>query len=115
MVLGSRETPNGHTDAQMSVFNDFRTLRVVPVDPILSFRVGWHPCSIAPVLLRARSSHVPSQLADRAFGAQRFSDGRFGRRFAPPSASGSAPCCHGATFYSTLLDRVMDVVLPLGC
>ena len=76
MVLGFRQTPNGHRDAQMSDFNDFRTLRVVPVDPILSFRVGWHPCSIAPVLLRARSSHVPSQLADRAFGAQRFWGGR---------------------------------------
>ena len=34
--------------------------------------------------------------ADRAFGAQRFSGGRTGRRFAPPSALGSASRCLGA-------------------
>ena len=38
------------------------------------------------MFLMARASHVPCQLADRAFGAQRFSGGRAGRRFAPPSA-----------------------------
>ena len=32
--------------------------------------------------------------ADRAFGAQRVSGGRTGRRFAPPSAAGSASRCH---------------------
>ena len=42
------------------------------------------------VFLLARASHVPCQLADRAFGAQRFSGGRAGRRFAPPSAAGNA-------------------------
>ena len=44
----------------------------------------------ASVFLLAAASHVPCQLADRAFGAQRFSDGRAGRRFAPPSAAGNA-------------------------
>jgi len=44
----------------------------------------------ASVFLLAAASHVPCQLADRAFGAQRFSDGRAGRRFAPRSAAGSA-------------------------
>ena len=34
--------------------------------------------------------------ADRAFGAQRSSGGRTGRRFAPPSAAGSASRCYGA-------------------
>ena len=42
------------------------------------------------MFLLAAASHVPCQLADRAFGAQRFSDGRAGRRFAPPSAAGNA-------------------------
>ena len=42
------------------------------------------------MFLLAGASHVPCQLADRAFGAQRFSGGRAGRRFAPPSAAGNA-------------------------
>ena len=41
---------------------------------------------VASVFLLARASHVPCQLADRAFSAQRFSGGRAGRRFTPPSA-----------------------------
>ena len=47
--LGSRETPNGHTDAQMSVFNDsvrLRALGVLACATQLSRRpwlilVGW--------------------------------------------------------------------------
>ena len=45
MVLGSRETPNGHTDAQMSVFNGFRsdlgTLLEHTLETILRFSVIW--------------------------------------------------------------------------
>ena len=43
---------------------------------------------MSSVLLLARAWQEPCQLADRAFGAQRFSGGRTGRRFAPPSAAG---------------------------
>jgi len=46
------------------------------------------------VFLLTGALHAPCQLDDRAFGAQRFSDGRAGRRFAPPSAVGSASRCH---------------------
>ena len=45
VVLGSRETPNGHTDAQMSVFNDFwldlGTLLEHTLETILWFSVIW--------------------------------------------------------------------------
>ena len=54
---------------------------------------------MASMFRLACASHVLVQLADRAFGAQRFSGGRTGRRYAPPSASGSASRC---TPYSCL-------------
>ena len=45
VVLGSRETPNGHTDAQMSVFNDFwsdlGTLLEHTLGTIFWFSVIW--------------------------------------------------------------------------
>ena len=39
--------------------------------------------------LKKRASQVLQSAADRAFGAQRFSGGRTGRRFAPPLAVGA--------------------------
>ena len=36
VILGSRETPNGHTVAQMSVFIDFR----VDLESVLGFILG---------------------------------------------------------------------------
>jgi len=50
---------------------------------ILPFPWKEHPCFGWLLFL-----YAPRQLADRAFGAQRSSGGRSGRRFAPPSAFG---------------------------
>ena len=45
MILGSRGTPNGHTEVQMSVFVDFRThlgtLLGHTLDTCLRFSVIW--------------------------------------------------------------------------
>ena len=70
-------------------FSDSSPWRVVPVDPTMLEPCGEHPCSCWIVRITRLA-----KLADRAFGAQRFSGGRAGRRFAPPSAAGSASRCH---------------------
>ena len=46
------------------------------------------------VFLLTGALHAPGQLDDRAFGAQRFSECRAERRFAPPSAVDDASRCH---------------------
>ena len=54
------------------------------------------------VFLLARDSQAPCQLADRAFGAQRFSGGRTGRRFAPPSGGAALRTALGAALRAAL-------------
>ena len=83
--LSPRRELNFHFFAKF----DSSPWRVVAVDPTMLEPCGEHPCSCWIVRITRLA-----KLADRAFGAQRFSGGRAGRRFAPPSAAGSASRCH---------------------
>jgi len=71
-------------------FYRFLTLRVLP-STLLTFSVQG--ASVFPLI---RVDFGPYKPADRAFGAQRMSGGRTGRRFALPSVAGGASRRHGA-------------------
>ncbi len=63
-----------------SIFDRFLSAGALLPSTLFTFSVQG-----TSVLLLIRALYAPCQLADRAFGAQRFSGGRTGRRFAPPS------------------------------
>jgi len=88
VIERSKGSPNRHLEVQVCIFSDSEPCGLLP-STLLTFAVQG--ASVFPLI---RVSFGPCQLADRAFGAQRISGGRAVRRFAPPSAAGSASRCH---------------------